>query len=119
MSEWEDRINQILGDPEQMAQISQMAQSLMGGASGEKDNTAGGPGDLGGLGDLGIDPGLIGRVAKLLREEQSGDDHKQALLTAMRPYLSEKRREKLDRAMKLARLSHLAKLAMGEDGGHV
>ena len=121
MSEWEDRIQQILGDPEQMAQISQMAQSLMGGGGGEQTE-GGGPGDLGGLGalgDLGIDPGMLGRITRLLREDQSGDDHKRALLAAMRPYLSEKRREKLDRAMKLARLSHLAKLAMGEDGGHV
>ena len=31
MSELEDRINQILGDPEQMKKITNIAQSLMGG----------------------------------------------------------------------------------------
>ena len=38
----------------------------------------------------------------------------------MRPYLSEKRRGKMDRAMKLAKLARIARLAIGEmeDDGH-
>ena len=32
MSELEDKISEVLGDPEQMAQITRLAQSLMGGA---------------------------------------------------------------------------------------
>jgi len=40
-----------------------------------------------------------------------------ALLEAMKPYLSEKRRSKMDRAMKLAKLARIARLAMGEMGG--
>ena len=31
MGDWEDQLNRILNDPEQMAQLSQMARSLMGG----------------------------------------------------------------------------------------
>ena len=38
------------------------------------------------------------------------------LLEAMKPYLAEKRRRKIDRAMKLARLASLAELAAGEMG---
>ena len=41
----------------------------------------------------------------------------QALLKAMQPYLSDKRRGKLDRALRLARLARIARLAMGETGG--
>ena len=108
MSEWEDQLNRILNDPEQMAQISQMAQSLMGGV-----DTAEAP-PLGALGDLGLDAGTLGKVASLLRQEQQGDDKKQALLRALEPSLSKKRREKLERAMKLARLSRLARFALGE-----
>ena len=113
MSEWEDQLNRILNDPEQMAQISQMAQSLMGGV-----DTAEAP-PLGALGDLGLDAGTLGKLASLLRQEQQGDDKKQALLRALEPWLSEKRREKLERAMKLARLSRLAHLALGEGQGDV
>ena len=39
------------------------------------------------------------------------------LLEAMRPYLSEKRRSKMDKAMKIAWLAQIARLAMGEMGG--
>lgn len=109
MGEWEDRLNQVLNDPKQMEQITHLAESLMGG--GQTDASP--------LAELGIDPGLLGRVGRLLNEEQGEDKARQGLLTAMKPYLSPRRREKLDRAMKLARLSHLARLALGEEDGHV
>ena len=112
MGEWEDRLNQVLNDPKQMEQITQLAQSLMGG--GQADASP-----LDGLAEHGVDPGLPGRVARLLNEEQGEDRARQGLLTAMKPYLYPRRQEKLDRAMKLARLSHLARLALGEEDGHV
>lgn len=39
-----------------------------------------------------------------------------ALLEAMKPFLSEKRRNKMDKAMKLARLAGLAGIAAAEFG---
>ena len=57
---------------------------------------------------------LPGKLAGLLG--QSGDENKRALLEALKPYLSETRRGKLDRAMKLTRMAKLARLAMGELG---
>ena len=39
-----------------------------------------------------------------------------ALLEAMRPYLSEKRRVKMDRAVRIARLASIASVALGEFG---
>ena len=39
------------------------------------------------------------------------------LLEAMRPFLSEKRRGKMDRAMKIARLAGIAELAAEKLGG--
>lgn len=114
MSELEDRLNSILSDPEQMARISSLAQSLMGGGAEESAPT----GDLSGLAEaLGGKDGenaLLGKLGSLLG--QSGDADKRALLEAMKPYLSEKRRGKLDRAMKLTRMARLARLAMGELG---
>ncbi len=115
MSELEDRLNSILGDPEQMARISSLAQSLMGGGGEE---SAAPPEEFSGLaealGSKGGENALLGKLGSLLG--QSGDADKRALLEAMKPYLSEKRRGKLDRAMKLTRMARLARLAMGELG---
>lgn len=109
MSELEDRLNSILSDPEQMARINSLAQSLMGGA-GDAPQT----GDPAGR-DSAPESALPGKLAALLGQ-QSGDGDKRALLEAMKPYLSEKRRGKLDRAMRLTRMAKLARLAMGEMG---
>ncbi len=107
MGELEDRLNSILSDPEQMARINRLAQSLMGGGEG---------GDASPPPDAGEpDSALLGKLGALLG--QQGSDHdKQALLEAMKPWLSEKRRSKLDRALRLTRMAHLAGLAMGELG---
>ncbi len=106
MSELEDRLNSILNDPEQMARISSLAQSLMGGEAKPGSSQTEAP---------AADAALPGKLAALLGQ-QSGDPDKRALLEAMKPYLSEKRRGKLDRAMKLTRMAKLARLAMGELG---
>ena len=109
MSDLEDRLNSILSDPEQMARIQNLAQSLMGGGEGEAG--AASPSGAGGE----AESALLGRLGALLGQ-QGGDAEKRALLEAMKPYLSEKRRSKLDRAMRLARLARVARLAMGELG---
>ena len=107
MSEFEDKLNSVLGDPAQMEKIANLAKTLMGGDGGAQEPS---PEPFGGL---DIDPGLISRIGRLM----NGDDNKQRLLQAMEPYLSEKRRGKMDKALKIARLARIAKAAMGEEGG--
>ena len=51
------------------------------------------------------------------QEQCSGGGSQQALLQAVRPYLSEKRQRKIDRAIQITRMAHLAKLAMEGLGG--
>ena len=102
MSELEEQLNRILNDPEQMARINSLAQSLMGGEGPPAEAPDG-------------DDALPGRLLSLLNR-QDGDGDRQALLQAMKPYLSEKRRGKLDWAMRLTRMARLARLAMGELG---
>ena len=109
MGELEDRINRILADPAQMEKIAGLAESLLGGQT-EPELSAGFPAEL------PFDPKLLGRLRSVLSTD-GGQCREQALLEAMLPYLSEKRRSKMDRAMKLARLARLARFALDETGG--
>lgn len=109
MGELEERINQVLNDPKQMEELSRLAQSLMGGAGPEAEAPQ----------EPGLDTGLLAKAAKLLREDTGSSQSRQGLLRAMEPYLSPRRREKLERAMRLAQLSHLARFAFGEGKGDV
>ena len=110
MGELEDKLNSILSDPGQMEKIAGLARTLMRGAGPESQSAS--PAD----GVPGLDPGLLGRVAKAMRGGGDGG-REQALLAAMRPYLSEKRRGKMDRALQLARLARILRLTALEGGG--
>ena len=103
MDDLERQLNSILSDPKQMEQIAGLARSLMGdGAQGTTP-------------EPGPDTALLGRIASLI--QSGGEGREQALLKAMAPYLSEKRRGKLDNALRLARLARIARLAMEQGGG--
>lgn len=104
MNELEQQLNSILSDPKQMEQIAGLARSLMG----EGAQSAPPP-------DTGPDAALLRRIASLM--QSGGEGREQALLKAMAPYLSEKRRGKLDNALRLARLARIARLAMNDAGG--
>lgn len=119
MSELEDRINSVLNDPKQMEKITKLAQSFMAGGQGGADaegaggdKTAGAPGDI-----PELDPKFLNRLGTLLKSNAPEKKRERELLEAMKPYLSEKRRSKMDRAIRIARIAGIAKLAMGEMGG--
>ena len=124
MAEFDDKLNSILGNPDAMSQIMQLAQSLSG--SGPEppsppppppQQTAAPP-PMGG-GDLfsslsslagGMDPKLLTRLLPLLQElGGQRDSNARALLYALRPYLKEEKQNKVERALQLARLFHLGK----------
>ena len=132
MSELEEKLENILGNPQAMAQIMALAQSLnQSGAaapSGEAaqsrepaDTGAPSPppaaptppasaGGEGGLGSLlgGLDPNMLSAAAGLLGQFNGGDDDRRvALLTALRPFVREQRYARLDKAIQIARLSRL------------
>ena len=104
MSDFEDKLNQLLNDPKEMERFAGFAKSLMGGDEPATEEKA-----------PDFDPGLLKKISGLMDGGRNSKDTK--LLEAMRPYLSEKRRSKMDRAMKIARLAGLAELAAGEFGG--
>ena len=129
MSEFEDRINSVLNDPGQMDKIASLAKSLMG--CGAQSTDSGDGGMMGKLGELAkglsgggsagqespaIDPAMLGKIGRLMKAGNAQSSNERALLEAMKPYLTEKRRQKMDRALQLAKLARIARIAMGEMG---
>ena len=133
MAEFDDKLNSILSNPDAMAQIMQLAQSLSdateggapgtppppppqtgGFASGQSQQPSQTPPPSGGdpLSALagGLDPQLLLRFLPLLRElGGQQDSNARQLLYALRPYLKPERQEKVERALQLARLFHIGK----------
>ena len=123
MSEFDEKLNALLSDPNSMAQIMQLAQSLSGGNGPTAtappppqpqqpppppQPPAGGDPLSGLLG--GVDPKLLVRLLPLLQElGRDSDSNARQLLTALRPYLRPERQERVERALQLARLIHLGK----------
>lgn len=115
MSDFEDRLNSILNDPGQMEKITAMAKSLMGSQEPAQETASAQPKKEAGLFE-NLDPAMLGRLTKAIGGVSRADE-KRALLEAMKPYLSPGRREKLERAMKLAKMIGMAELAFGALGG--
>ena len=109
MAELEDMLNQVLYDPEQMNKIAGLAKRLMGGGDSSSTPSQNSP--------LPFDPKMMGRLQNIMGSSGAKSSSSEALLRAMQPYLSEKRRAKMDNALKLARMAKLAGFAMEEFGG--
>ena len=129
MSEFEEKLNAFLSNPDAMAQVMNLAQSLNLGGGGESQEAA--PGgeaapppqggvNLSGLGDLlgGIDPKLLQRLLPLAGELAGGggDDERMQLLYALRPFLKPERRDKVERAARTARLILVGKKLLTDLG---
>ncbi len=118
-------IQSVLSDPEQMAKITQMAQGLMGAQSGEglppgeNEASAAAP-ETGGAAPA-FSQGETKLFSALGKAFASGSGGKKSrsteLLMAMRPYMKPEKQEKLDRAMKIAQMVHIAGAVMQEYGG--
>lgn len=121
MGDLDEKLNAILGNPQAMGQIMALAQSLGGQMEHPPEQEEGAVSSgrdegepLFSLGDL--DPRLMQVGMRVLREYQCGDDKKTALLAALRPFVKEERYEKLDRAIQIARLSRVIRVALEELG---
>lgn len=121
MAEFDDKLNSILGNPDAMSQIMQLAQSLSGSGPGDgapPPQSPPPPPPTGG-GDLfsslsslagGVDPKFLSRLLPLIQElGGQRDSNARTLLYALRPYLKEEKQDKVERALQLARLFHLGK----------
>lgn len=133
MAEFEDKLNSILGNQAAMNQIMALARSLSGEQpAGEASPAPEEPGeaayapageapappapDLAAL--MGqIDPQMIQVGMDVIRQVQSTEDRNAALLNALRPFLREEKQARLDRALRVARMTRLVRVALSTLGG--
>ena len=114
MSDFEEKLNSVLSNPDAMSQIMQPPPPPPPSGGGD------GLGGLAGLGSLlgQIDPKWINRLLPLVGElTGGGSDERMQLLYALRPFLKPERQDKVERAAKTARLIHVGKKllqSMGE-----
>jgi len=119
LNNWDAKLGQLLSNPDAMSQVMNLAQSLSA-QMGSEDNAPPPPPQSSNASDLlgGIDPELIARLLPVLKQmNRPQSTETSAFLYALRPFLKESRRDKVDRAVQLARVIHLAKTFLTSEGG--
>lgn len=112
MDGMEEKLNAILGNPEMMSQLMNMAQSLGGPAQAEPQTEKTEPTvNLPGL-PQGIDMQMLQKVAGVAAQSNI-DKNQRMLLQALSPYLQEGRIQKLEKAMRAAKIAGLATTILG------
>ena len=111
MNDMSAMLSSILENPEGMEQLKGMASALLGDKADDI---------LGGLGmgkspeepqnsGMNIDPSQMQTMMSMMSAfGQKADDHRTKLLLSLRPHLSEKRQKRVDNAVKILKLVHLA-----------
>jgi hypothetical protein len=127
MDNFDEKLNQLLQNPEALAQVAELAKGMgqraqgdpgPNGARSAQDGDSGSAPDPGLLGALsGLDPKMMGHIAGLLGDLTAKDDRRAQLLSALRPYVRKSRQDKMDRAVQLLQLSKAARRALGMFGG--
>ena len=106
MENMESKINAILSDPDTMQKIMAMAQTLnQSQPSPEPQSPAPSP-----MPD--IDFSMVQRLSGLVGQSNI-DKNQKTLLSALGPYLSRDRIQKLEKAMRAAKMASMASLVLG------
>lgn len=105
MSEMEDKLGAILSNPQLMQQIMNMAQSLGQNAPSQPAEQPPTPQFSSPIPD--IDPAMIGKIMNIAGKTGI-DNNQKTLLCALEPYLSQHRIQKLEKAMRAAKLAGVA-----------
>ena len=105
MAEMDDKLGTILGNPAMMQQIMSMAQALGQQSPPPQPEPA-----------EGFNPAMLQNIMQL--SSQTGiDPNQEALLSALNPYLPQPRLQKLQKAMRAAKLARVASTFLGQGGG--
>lgn len=111
MDTMEEKIGGILQNPELMQKIMAMAQSL-NNSGGQQETPQEKPSP-----PLmpDIDIGMLQKISGLAKQGNI-DNQQQALLRALHPYLSHQRIQKLENAMRAAKMARIAASIFGSQG---
>ncbi len=107
----EETLGAILSSPETLEQLFSIASAFGdGGAEPSEEKPSGD-----GLGDLlgGIDLTMLLKLLPLVQEFQSGGGEREALLTALKPFLRRETGEKLEKAIRVTRITRVLRTSMG------
>ncbi len=110
MSELETKLHELLNNPSELEKLTSMASQLMGGSA------AGSSAD-GGSANGGAEGSLLGNLSSLLSGAPPRQPDKTEVLRSIAAYLAPQRREKLEKAIRLAQVARVASFALGERGG--
>ena len=114
MSELEEKLGSILSNPQMMQQIMSMAQA-MGQVQSEDAQFS----DVSVQPETSpipqIDPAMLQMLSGFM-QQNNVDQNQQTLLQALSPYLSHNRVEKLERAMRAAKMASLASTFLNAGG---
>lgn len=113
MDDLQQRIESVLNDPQQMKELLALARSLGAELPEELQEPAEQPEtEIAREHPKGLDTLMAQPLGALLQNAGKLEQKQEALLNALRPFLKPNRREKLDRAIRAARLSQLAGRAL-------
>ena len=102
MDDMASKLSELLSDPNAMDKIKNMADSLLGGENSKP--TVDMPSDIPADIDIGAIMNIIGAL------NSAGNDSRSQLLLALKPHLSEPRRERVDSAVKILKLINILPL---------
>ncbi len=101
MDDLSSKLTEILNDPESMNRVREMAESILSDNSKKEE-----PPEDSVFGAL--DGAQLGNIMQIVsRLNQKNDDARTNLLLALKPHLSEPKREKVDTVIKILRLLEL------------
>ena len=106
MEDMESKLGAILNNPEMMQQIMALAQNFNQKSESpkqEKQETPAFP---------QIDPAMLQKLSGMAQNSKI-DNNQQLLLKALRPYISNRRISKLERAMRAAKMAGFATSFLG------
>ncbi len=108
MDDFESTLSKVLSDPESMQKIFSIAQSL--GLNAPTAEPEALPKEQS-LPEL-PDSGMLQMMQALMQSSTHENTRQAELLGALRPFLRPERQQSLDRALRMAKLSRLARIAM-------
>lgn len=110
MSELEEKLGQVLSNPQMMQQIMALAQS-MGSQSQPQQEAPPAPPSL-----PTADMEMVRKVANMA-SATGVDANQRSLLRALSPYISRERSRKLEKAMRAAKMAGLASSLLSSQTG--